>query len=161
MNYLIERLPPPSVAVKSAEHRPDQHRKGRQHNERDGSGEETGSEGGVPGQGLSPADADGEPAVLVDAHHHETHGLDGVAAYQAAARKARMALGRTPSDPPAAEHRNAAMAAGAYGAGRGAAGGVAASASGGFVGSDTPASGATPPADDDDGLADRFRDLTA
>lgn len=85
MSYTVERLHPPAPAIKAAEHSTDHERHGREHF------------GGAPHdkdrqRHDKKQTAAEEPAVLVDAHHDTKTGLDGVAAYQATAQHAQMAL---------------------------------------------------------------------
>lgn len=87
MSYMVDRLPPPAPLIKAADHSSDHERKEREH-----FGDSLDGERRHPPPDAEAAPQEDEPAVVVDAHHGTATGLSGVAAYQAAAHHAQMAL---------------------------------------------------------------------
>lgn len=88
----IERPPPPSPLIKSAEHSTDHERHGRERF-RDAQDDEQNPKQ-QHREHREPAPE--EPAYLLDTHHVEPPKLDGVSAYQAAAQHAKQALAMQP-----------------------------------------------------------------
>ena len=82
MPSTVERPPAANVVTHATEYAPDRDSKGQGDNR--GNSNESDAQRHHDETG-SRAET---PAVLVDAHHHEDHSLDGVAAYRAAAQHA-------------------------------------------------------------------------
>ncbi|GGB37930.1 hypothetical protein GCM10011316_07530 [Roseibium aquae] len=82
MSSTIERPPAASLVAHATEYPADRENRERDDHRRQNSESETSSrpEAGDP--------QEQDPAVVVDTHHYESHVLDGVSAYQAAAHHA-------------------------------------------------------------------------
>ncbi|WP_417670176.1 hypothetical protein [Roseibium sp.] len=79
MPTTIERPPTAPVVAHATEYPPDRQRREQERNDSNS------NESRAQRHGLNSGTSEEEPAVVVDAQHHEDHRLDGVAAYTAAA----------------------------------------------------------------------------
>jgi hypothetical protein len=96
MPSTVERPPAANVVAHATEYSPDRDSRGQGDNR----GNSNESDAQRHHDETGPLDE--TPAVLVDAHHHEDHSLDGVAAYRAAAQhvldpKAKTATSTVPA----------------------------------------------------------------